>query len=150
MLATAEPVHGKGRLDVFLVHQGTIHLSAVLNQQIKQTSNVQRRTISEFVNKREGFREERRWWKISSSIRDWMELLKKRRVRLNRALPQRVAARRRYASKPNPAPTSATSANVLGSGTIVIVNEFCGRLLSMKLLSDTTDGRGLVVVVKNV
>jgi hypothetical protein len=67
MLATAEPVHGKGGLDVFLVHRGTIHLSAVLNQQIK--ANIQRPTISEFVNKREGFRGERRWWKISSSIR---------------------------------------------------------------------------------
>jgi len=60
----------------------------------------------------------------------WMELLKK--ARSKRALSQRVAGRRRYASKPNPVPASASSANVLGSGTIVIVNEACGRASSLK------------------
>jgi hypothetical protein len=59
MLAKGEPVHGKGGLDVFLFHGELFHLSAVLNQQIK--ANIQRPTISEFVNKREGFRGERRW-----------------------------------------------------------------------------------------
>ena len=72
----------------------------------------------------------RPWNQKKAAPSDRMELLKK--ARLKRALSQRVAGRRRYASKPNPVPASASSANVLGSGTIVIVNVACGRLLSLK------------------
>src|ERR1700730_6566062 len=44
----------------------------------------------------------------------------------------RLIQRLRYAIKPNPAPASASSANVAGSGTIVIENEARGMGSSMK------------------
>jgi len=48
------------------------------------------------------------------------------------ALSQRDATQRRYAIIPNPAPARASSANVVGSGTTVIVNKACGMALLLK------------------